>query len=343
MTRSCARRRATAERLASGSSGAARARRSGAGALSPRSRCRSPAELDLSAAVLRARRPDDRFSCLEQPDRDGFALAALGQAATIEARGPERFAEVAARARELGRSLCGRSRRGSGSAAGSRPGVRGRLRVRARRRLLARVVAACAPASLVLPEVALARQGGEARLTLNAVVQPRRRRRMRSWSGCARGRASSRPPRCRCSTRTPSSARAWRAPPRPRTTSRRSSARWSGSAPASSRRSCWRARCARTRPPRTTRRRCSGRCASCFRPATAGASARRRRRSSAPAPSCSCAATASAPRPSPSPAPRAAAPTRPSTTTSASSSSRARRTARSRRSWRAGSSGRSTP
>ena len=63
-----------------------------------------PPELDLSAAVLAARRPDDRFACLEQPDRDGFALAALGQAMTIEARGPGRFAEVAARARELGRA-----------------------------------------------------------------------------------------------------------------------------------------------------------------------------------------------------------------------------------------------
>ena len=28
-----------------------------------------------------ARRPDDRFACLEQPDRDGFVLAGLGQAA----------------------------------------------------------------------------------------------------------------------------------------------------------------------------------------------------------------------------------------------------------------------
>ena len=34
-----------------------------------------PAELDLSAAVLGARRADDRFACLEQPERDGFALA----------------------------------------------------------------------------------------------------------------------------------------------------------------------------------------------------------------------------------------------------------------------------
>src|SRR5687768_14705934 len=49
------------------------------------------ADLDLSAAVLAARRPEDRYACLEQPDRDGFALAGLGQAATLEAHGPGRF------------------------------------------------------------------------------------------------------------------------------------------------------------------------------------------------------------------------------------------------------------
>ena len=58
--------------------------------------------LDLSAAVLAARRTEDRFACLEQPDRDGFVLAGLGQAAVLEARGAGRFAQVATAARELG-------------------------------------------------------------------------------------------------------------------------------------------------------------------------------------------------------------------------------------------------
>src|SRR5262249_51166664 len=52
--------------------------------------------LDLSAAVLAARGPAERFFCLEQPDRDGFALAALGATATLEARGLRRFEELAA-------------------------------------------------------------------------------------------------------------------------------------------------------------------------------------------------------------------------------------------------------
>src|ERR1044072_8066016 len=52
-----------------------------------------PAELALSAAVFAARPPDDRFACLEQPDRDGFALAGLGAAMVLEAHGPDRFHE----------------------------------------------------------------------------------------------------------------------------------------------------------------------------------------------------------------------------------------------------------
>ncbi|MGH2844829.1 MAG: hypothetical protein ACRDL0_02195, partial [Thermoleophilaceae bacterium] len=60
-------------------------------------------ELDPSAVVFAARRSDDRWFCFEQPDRDGFALAGLGQAAVLEASGPGRFRAVGAAARELGR------------------------------------------------------------------------------------------------------------------------------------------------------------------------------------------------------------------------------------------------
>src|SRR5215213_3554002 len=61
-----------------------------------------PADVDVAAAVLGARRADDRFFCFEQPDRDGFALAALGAAATVEGSGPGRFAEATRQVRELG-------------------------------------------------------------------------------------------------------------------------------------------------------------------------------------------------------------------------------------------------
>ena len=123
-------------------------------------------ELDLSAIALAARRPGDRFFCLEQPDRDGFALAAIGQAALVETRGPGRFAEAAERARELGRRTFaddpGRDP-GRPAAAGPvfvggfafAPGGGG-----------APEWASLAPTALVLPELALARQGDAARLTV---------------------------------------------------------------------------------------------------------------------------------------------------------------------------------
>jgi menaquinone-specific isochorismate synthase len=127
-------------------------------------------ELDLSAAVLAARRADDRYACLEQPDRDGFVLAGLGQATILDATGPSRFAEVAEQARELGRAAfaddpaedplrppaAGPVFIGGFAFAddgGSSPEWSG-----------------LPPACLVIPELALARQGYEARLTLTAVV-----------------------------------------------------------------------------------------------------------------------------------------------------------------------------
>ena len=64
-----------------------------------------PSDMDLSAAVLAARRPDDRFFCFEQPDRDGFALCGLGAAAVVEARGSQRFSAVASACREIGHGL----------------------------------------------------------------------------------------------------------------------------------------------------------------------------------------------------------------------------------------------
>jgi salicylate biosynthesis isochorismate synthase/menaquinone-specific isochorismate synthase len=129
-------------------------------------------DLDLSAAVLAGRRAGDRFACLEQPDRDGFVLAGLGQAVVLEARGPERFAQVAARARELGRSAV------ADDAADdpARPPAAGPVFVGgfafADEGGSSPEWAGLPPASLVLPELTLVRQGGEARMTLSALVQP---------------------------------------------------------------------------------------------------------------------------------------------------------------------------
>jgi isochorismate synthase len=163
---------AAAERLRAHVNAAAeRARRSGEAALAAIT-VPIPAELDLSAAVLKARRPNDRFSSLEQPDRANFALAALGQATAIEARGPGRFAEVAARARELGRTAVVDD---PGTDPHSPPAA-GPVFVGgfafAHDGGASPEWSGLAPASVVLPELSLARQGGEARMTLNAVVEP---------------------------------------------------------------------------------------------------------------------------------------------------------------------------
>jgi menaquinone-specific isochorismate synthase len=118
-------------------------------------------ELDLSAAVLAARRADDRFFCLEQPDRDRSVLATLGEAALVEAWGADRFKVVADRCRELGRDAeaddTGPVWVGGFAFApggGTSPEW-----------------SSLAPAQLVLPELCLARRGAEARLTVTAVVE----------------------------------------------------------------------------------------------------------------------------------------------------------------------------
>lgn len=126
--------------------------------------------VDVSAAVLRARRGDERTFCLEQPERAGFALATLGAAAVVEARGPRRFEEAVAQCRRIGAGAVRDdpaddplAPRGSGPVfvggfafspeGGATPEW-----------------SSLAPAQLVLPELSLVRADGEARATLTALV-----------------------------------------------------------------------------------------------------------------------------------------------------------------------------
>jgi isochorismate synthase len=130
-----------------------------------------PAELDLSAAVLAARREDDRWFCLEQPDRDGFALAALGTAALVEESGKDRFERAAAACRDLGRGAFV----GDDGADASAPPATGPVWVGgfafAPSGGAAPEWSSLSPAQLVMPELSLARRGDEARLTVTAVVE----------------------------------------------------------------------------------------------------------------------------------------------------------------------------
>jgi isochorismate synthase len=127
---------------------------------------RLPDGVDPSAVVLASRGPGEQWMCFEQPERERSVVAALGAVVTLEDRGHLRFERTAARWRELveraclepsggpiggGLIACGGfafAHDGGGSPHWS----------------------AFAPASLVVPEVALVRRGEEVWCTVAALV-----------------------------------------------------------------------------------------------------------------------------------------------------------------------------
>lgn len=125
--------------------------------------------VDPASVVVASRRADEPWFLLEQPDRDGAALATLGCVTAIEpAGGPSRFEDAARAWRKLAREAVAdpvAGPRGSGLVAvggfsfaetgGASPPWAG-----------------FAPASLHVPEVALARRGSEVQLTLAALLAP---------------------------------------------------------------------------------------------------------------------------------------------------------------------------
>ena len=124
--------------------------------------------LDPVGVAAASRRRGEPWFCLEQPDREGSALAALGSVRALEAKGSDRFVAVAARWRALAASaLAGpcEDPPGSGLVAvggfGFAPEAGG---------------APCwegfAPASLIVPELSLARRSERASLTLNVQAAP---------------------------------------------------------------------------------------------------------------------------------------------------------------------------
>ena len=140
--------------------------------------------VDPTAVVCASRLPGESWFCFEQPDRDGSALAALGCVRAIEfprgpasgghvatsgtPSGPERF-DAAARA---WRRLAARAVAG---APGGPPGTRlvavGGFAF-APQGAGAPQWAGFAPASLHVPQVALARRGADVRLTVAALAAP---------------------------------------------------------------------------------------------------------------------------------------------------------------------------
>lgn len=126
------------------------------------------AATDPTAVVTASRDADERWFAFEQPDREGAALAALGAVCELEGRGANRFHEVAGRWRALatealsdaadGPRACGPVAVGGFAFApdgGTAPHW-----------------ARFAPASLVVPEVALTRRGSEVSMTFAAMCRP---------------------------------------------------------------------------------------------------------------------------------------------------------------------------
>jgi salicylate biosynthesis isochorismate synthase/menaquinone-specific isochorismate synthase len=122
--------------------------------------------VDPSAVVAASRRPDEPWFCFEQPDRDGAAVAGLGRVLALEANGEDRFVGVAARWRAVARGALADDTDGPGGSGlvamggfafapggGASP-----------------VWSGFAPASLIVPEVSLARRGGQTRVTVNVAV-----------------------------------------------------------------------------------------------------------------------------------------------------------------------------
>ena len=135
-----------------------------------------PADVDPSAVVCASRRAGEQWFVFEQPDRGRAALASLGEAAHLSASGPDRFAVVADRWRGMSAAAVADPTEGLGSgpiAVGGfafAPDGGG-----------APHWAGFAPASLIVPEVALTRRAprrnrgdahAEVRLTLAAMAHP---------------------------------------------------------------------------------------------------------------------------------------------------------------------------
>ena len=123
---------------------------------------------DPTAVVAASRRPGEPWFCLEQPDRDGSALAAVGSVRALEARGPDRFGQTAKRWRALAAAAIGDDAEGP---PGSGLVALGGFAFAADGASSPRWDG-FEPASLVVPEVSLARRGGRVSLTLNLEVAP---------------------------------------------------------------------------------------------------------------------------------------------------------------------------
>jgi salicylate biosynthesis isochorismate synthase len=143
------------------------ARSTGAPALASIS-VRTTRPLDPSAVVAGSRAGDEPWFCLEQPARQGWALAAVGMVRALESSGGDRFARTAARWRHLAGAAVADSIEGP---AGSGLVAVGGFAF-ADDGGTSRPWQGFTPASLLVPELSLARAAGACWLTMNLDVTP---------------------------------------------------------------------------------------------------------------------------------------------------------------------------
>jgi salicylate biosynthesis isochorismate synthase len=126
------------------------------------------AGVDPTAVMFASRRPGEPWFCLEQPDREGSAAAALGSVRALEARGRDRFRQMASRWSSV---AAGALADDPGGPPGSGLTAVGGFAFAPDGGGSARWEG-FAPASLVVPEVSLARRSDRVALTLNMDVAP---------------------------------------------------------------------------------------------------------------------------------------------------------------------------
>jgi menaquinone-specific isochorismate synthase len=118
--------------------------------------------------VFASRLASDRWFCWEQPDRE-FALAALGVAREVTSRGASRFGDLAGECLRTTAGAVVDAANGLPAAAG--PVWTGGFAFDPEGAASA-AWSSFAPASMALPELSICRSGGEAYLTVNAIVRP---------------------------------------------------------------------------------------------------------------------------------------------------------------------------
>lgn len=126
---------------------------------------------DPTAVAVASRQPAEPWFVLEQPDRERSALATLGCVAALEAHGSGRFAEVASGWRALATDACCDTPDDRGRPRGSGPVCVGGFAF-APEGGQAPHWGDFAPASLHVPEIAIARRDDDVRMTVHALAHP---------------------------------------------------------------------------------------------------------------------------------------------------------------------------